>query len=410
MDERTFRTRRVPLVVLIAAVVGLLLAGLALASGDHARGLTVRAERVADGPGRPTATVADSRPAPGPRPAPIIHRPSNLSRAAAVPLVIALHPSGSSPAGFEAQSGLDRVADARGFVVAYLGSPTPTPMWRLADMPRNLAYVSSEIGSLTVSEHIDPTRVYVTGFSAGATMSYFVGCQLSAQVDGIAPVSGAMRFADPCSVSHPVSELEVIGTTDAIPINGSPVLLSAAQIAARWRAFDGCAGAPSASTAGLVSQQAWNQCNDASGVDEYVIQGGKHVWPSPRVTGPDGQLDAAQAIWSFFAQHPGTSPTIASARLASLRVRGGPARELRATLSTGDPARVRLRLLTRAGRQLAAKNFNVARTASVDLRLPVPRRIGRGRYSVSVELTDSYGRRLTIVRSVRLPRPPKTKK
>ena len=137
----------------------------------------------------------DGMPSTGSRPPPVIHRPPNLRLSAPAPLVIALHASGGRPAGFEATSGLDAVADRHGFVVAYLGSPEPTsPAWRLADMTSNLAYISSEIRSLTASENIDPKRVYVTGFSAGATMAFFVACQLSSQIDGFAPVSSTMRI------------------------------------------------------------------------------------------------------------------------------------------------------------------------------------------------------------------------
>ena len=140
--------------------------------------------------------------------------------------MIGLHARGGTPLGFEQTAGLDAVADQHGFVVAYLSSLIPTsPAWTRADMPANLAYVSSEISQLIAAQNIDPNRVYVTGFSAGATMAFAVGCQLSRQVAGIAAVSGAMRFTDPCDkLAHPVSEMSIIGTRDAIPINGSQVL------------------------------------------------------------------------------------------------------------------------------------------------------------------------------------------
>jgi polyhydroxybutyrate depolymerase len=241
----------------------------------------------------------------GSRPAPIVYRPPGLGRDRLVPLVIALNPSGGLPAKFEATTGLDVVARQHGFVVAYLGSLAPAlPAWQFTDMPQNLAYIGSEIRSLTASENIDPKRVYVTGFSAGATMAYFIGCQLSSLVDGIAPVSGAMRFTDRCHLSHSVSELEVIGTSDAIPIAGSARLLSDGQVSARWRRLDGCLSRSRATVSGPVTEQTWSQCKGSSGVGLYVIDHGTHQWPGLRASGTDARFSAASAVWAFFAAHP----------------------------------------------------------------------------------------------------------
>src|SRR6202011_907635 len=117
---------------------------------------------------------------PGPRPAPIIHLPPGFSRARQAPLVIALHASGGTPAGFEATSGWDQVANQHGFVVAYLGSGAPA--WK---DPSNVAYISSEIDQLESTYNVNPRRVYVTGFSAGAYGTYLVGCGLSSKVAAI---------------------------------------------------------------------------------------------------------------------------------------------------------------------------------------------------------------------------------
>jgi|HubBroStandDraft_4_1064222.scaffolds.fasta_scaffold262721_2 polyhydroxybutyrate depolymerase len=309
--SKTRRTALAALVVVILVAVSILVA---VALGWQSRSAS-RPSSTSNaalftpntGPTGPAASRDDAGPARSVRPAPVIYRPANLSLEKSVPLLVALHPSGGSPGLFESTTGLDAVADRYGFVVAYLGSLAPaSPAWLLVDMPSNLAYVSAEIKSLTTSENIDPKRVYVTGFSAGATMAYFVGCRLSSQVDGIASVSGAMRFVDPCHVSHPLSELEIIGTKDLIPPGGSARLLSDAQVAARWRLLDGCSAHSSAAVKGPVEEVTWSRCEGATGVALYVIEGGTHQWPGPEASGSDSQFPAAQAVWSFFAAHPGT--------------------------------------------------------------------------------------------------------
>jgi polyhydroxybutyrate depolymerase len=320
-----------------------------------------------------------------------------------VPLVVALQPSGGSPSEFEARSRLDAVAARNGFVVAYLASPPPVGRaWLLTDMPSNLAYISSQIASLTATENIDPRRVYVTGFSAGATMAFFAGCQLSHQVDGIAVVSGAMRFSDPCKLAHPVSEMLVIGTNDAIPIGGSARLLSASQVSSLWRSLDGCAASSSSSASGTVSAQSFSHCRDGSGVSLYVIQGGTHQWPRGGSAGPDGSFDAAQAVWAFFAAHPGSSSTRIPASLRSVQIsQRGRTRSVTAALALDGGASAAAGL-SRGGRTAASTHAHLAgRTTS--LSLAVPAGASAGAYVLTIRLTDPYGRHLTLTRSLALP-------
>lgn len=252
--------------------------------------------------------VADASAATSSRYPPIVHRGSNLpppGQSQPVALVIALHPSGSSPQGFEQTTGFDHVADQYGFVVAYLSSQIPTrPAWTLSNMQANLSYISSQINSLTASQKIDPNRVFVTGFSAGATMAFWVGCNLSTQVAGIAPVSGWMRWQDQCPASRPVSMSLTMGTNDAQPINGTQTVMSAWAMAAKWRNLDGCTSQSSKTVSGPVTTTVWDHCIGSSGVSLNVIQGGTHQWPGPRAKGADAAFDASQAVWAFFAAHP----------------------------------------------------------------------------------------------------------
>lgn len=349
------------------------------------------------------ARTAGGNLATGPRLPVIVHRGTTLpppAQSKPVPLVIALHESGGNPQEFEQSTGLDAAADKHGFVVAYLADLAPaSPAWTLVNMPANLAYVSSEITQLTAQQNIDPKRVYVTGFSAGATMTFFVGCQLSSQVDGIAVASGAMRFSDPCKLAHPVSELLFIGTNDAIPLNGSAVLLSAAQVAARWRGLDSCTAQSSSSTAGPVTQTVWNSCDDSAGVELDVTAGGTHQWPA----------NGAERVWAFFAAHPGMSATAPSAALSSVAVHRSRAKlSVQAAFSVGE-AQVALRVtVKRGGHTVTSKAFTLARSTHQAVVLQLPAKAAGGRYSLSLALMDSYGRRLTAVRSVTVPSRPKS--
>jgi polyhydroxybutyrate depolymerase len=264
--------------------------------------LSPRAAVRADVTGPTGATV--------PRPASIIYRPPGLSLAAPVPLVIALYGDGGSPQNMEGQTHLEGVATEHGFVVAYPGSVT-SPPW---NSPNDLDYISSLIDQVVASQNIDASRVYVTGFSAGGRMAYYVGCMLSAKVAAVAAVSSVMRGYT-CSLARPVSELTIIGGAETVLVNGrAPDFPSAATVASQWRALDGCpAGQPAVTQVGPVTQQTWGGCTSASAVGLYVVAGGRHYWPGQYgAPGPDapGQYSASEAVWAFFAAHRAAAPPV----------------------------------------------------------------------------------------------------
>jgi polyhydroxybutyrate depolymerase len=60
---------------------------------------------------------------------------------------------------------------------------------------------------------IDPKRVYATGMSNGAIMSYRLASELSDRIAAIAPVSGPMGTPT-CKPSRPVPVIHFHGTDD----------------------------------------------------------------------------------------------------------------------------------------------------------------------------------------------------
>lgn len=216
--------------------------------------------------------------------------------------MVALHASGGTPALFEYHSRWNPVARAHGFVVAYLGSAAPA--WKF---PSNVAYIRSQIKRLVPQQNIDPRRIYVTGFSAGAYISYFVGCRLSGLVAAIGPVSAGM-LPQPCRISAPVSELTIMGTSDIIPVTGNKRFPAVATVASFWRKLDGCPReSPQATQVGPTRQQVWGGCAKGSAVGLYIIRSGQHVYPdSPgdRPGSADAVYNATSALWAFFAAHP----------------------------------------------------------------------------------------------------------
>jgi polyhydroxybutyrate depolymerase len=337
---------------------------------------------------------------------PIIYRGSGLAPPASspkVPLVIALHGSFGNPLDMQGLTKFEHVADEHGFVVAYLASSDLNHPWR---PPSDLNYVSSMIDQITASQNIDPSRVYVTGFSAGGYETWRAGCELSSKVAAIAIVSGAMNgpLYNSCAPSRPVSQMLMVGSSDSTRYTGVPGRLpSPFQTTAKWRALDGCSSQVTQSgQVSTVSQQTWGACTDGSAVALYIVHGAGHVWP-PIGAGAPQDYSASEAVWAFFAAHR-AAPRTVGAKLTSVRVmRKGKSRAVVSSFRLGEPVTV-VETIARGHRTLLRKVFQLQRGANnVAANLAVPHSVGAGRYTIGVAIGDQYGRKLIVLRSVRLP-------
>lgn len=249
-----------------------------------------------------------------------VYRPAQT--AAHPGLVFVLH--GVFGDGFiiESNSGFDAQADRLGWIAVYpdgvadgwdaFGSG---PTWGQHPGADDVAFISATIDRLEATDAVDPDRVYVTGLSRGAMMTYKLGCELSDRVAAIAPVSGNMATADgsvdvPCTLDRPVSVLAIHGTADGtIPIAGGTVDITFSplvDVIARWRALDSCAGSQTVAVDGASTTTSW-ACRGGSTVAMRVVTGGWHTWPvrsSSRIpTNPD-DFDASRLIADFFVAHP----------------------------------------------------------------------------------------------------------
>jgi polyhydroxybutyrate depolymerase len=157
---------------------------------------------------------------------------------------------------------------------------------------------------------VDRKRIYFTGISNGAMMSYRVACEMSGQVAAIAPVEGALNVD--CHPSSPVSVLIFHGTADRlVPFNGgsTPFQIggkrednSVAGAVDFWVKRDACSAIPEHQETSEVDTDKYSQCQNHTAVALYAIQGGRHMWPGVVPSG--NSVPATDLIWSFFAAHP----------------------------------------------------------------------------------------------------------
>ena len=251
-----------------------------------------------------------------------VYRPSSV--VARPGLVIVLHAVFGSGYLAESSIGFDAQADRLGWVVAYPDGVLDgwdafgdTTYWGRHPGVDDVAFAGALIDRLAASEGLDPDRVYVTGFSRGAMMTYRLGCELAGRIAAIAPVSGNMATASgsvdvPCHPAAPVSVLAIHGTADgSIPIAGGRVDIEyspMAQVIARWRGWDGCGGLGTDSIDGPSTTTSW-ACVGGATVATRVVTNGVHAWPGAvappyATTAAADSFDSARLIADFFMAHP----------------------------------------------------------------------------------------------------------
>jgi len=272
----------------------------------------------------------------------LVHLPPSDDKSHPLPLVIALHGGGGTGERMInlTLGGLNALADKDGFIVTcpdgiekHWNDGRPQAISRThKDGIDDVGFISALIDHLDNQFNVDRKRVYVTGISNGAKMSFRLACEIPDKIAAIAAVGGSM--VDPVSVytkpSRPISVMVIHGTDDPLVLwNGGPIRFPFSK-----RDFGSSIAVPAA-------VQFWvthNQCQPmAAGTDEpdldpkdgtrvhkeiyyggldntevvfYMIKGGGHTWPNGYQYLPEKlvgktcrDIDANTIIWEFFKAH-----------------------------------------------------------------------------------------------------------
>lgn len=254
----------------------------------------------------------------------LLYRPAALKRDAPVPLVAVLHGGFGTGAGAEAWYHWDAAADAHGFVVIYpdglqrawnAGLCCGSPMRQKID---DVGFLTALVTKIIHEENIDPHRIYATGISNGAFMSYRLACESTLALAAIGPVAGTLPV--PCDHPKPTSVLAIHGLADRnVPFNGGVGVgfdksnrPSVPATIARWREIDRC-GTPSIKDAAGVHDET-SQCADGRVVELITVDGAGHQWPGSatpppaavallHLDQPSDAFNATEVLWEFFSSH-----------------------------------------------------------------------------------------------------------
>jgi polyhydroxybutyrate depolymerase len=175
----------------------------------------------------------------------------------------------------------------------------------------------------------DVSRVYATGLSNGAMMSYRLAAELSDRIAAIAPVAGSMvmqRF----SARRPVPVMHIHSVDDPRALYygglGAPFPMTETRVLhppveerlGEWAKANGCGATMvetewhdwvnSAGVTHTATRLAYSRCRAETLL--WRLTGAGHVWPGgvldylPWLLGPGTRvIDANEEMWSFFTRH-----------------------------------------------------------------------------------------------------------
>jgi polyhydroxybutyrate depolymerase len=252
----------------------------------------------------------------------ILHVPPTYDPSQLTPLVIIFHGFGLDAEEMIRITGFNAQADLSGFLAAYPNGTGRKSSWNGGDCCGEAAvknvddvgFVRAMIEEISQSINLDRKRIYATGFSNGAIMSYRLACDLSDRIAAIGPVS-ATQNAKTCQPSRPISVIHFHGTNDKLnpyeggTSSGSVEFPSVKDTIQLWIRINGCPTPAQSSESGNIVHETFSPCAQGTAIELYTINGGEHAWPggesvSSEIGEPTTEISATHLMWEFFNNHP----------------------------------------------------------------------------------------------------------
>ena len=266
-----------------------------------------------------------------------VRLPPNYDPGIPAPVVFALHGGFGSAERTEESTKFNAVAAREGVIMIYpegipgrpraLTSVGKIRSWNAGgccgkSMEQGVDDVGFLLKALDVVEQgacVDRSRVYSTGMSNGAMMSYRLACEAPERFAAVAAVAG-MLVLEGCAPKRPIPLLHIHGIKDSnVPLDGSQgcgpgtveTRISIDQTINLWNTLHACDGDTTQTLAreDVTCTRKGSQCP----VELCLLPQGNHTWPGgtpkdpffPGCTGGQQVLSfsASEHIWGFFEAH-----------------------------------------------------------------------------------------------------------
>lgn len=264
----------------------------------------------------------------------LVHVPPKYDHDRPTPVVLIYHGGGSNPEIMIRFSGMNKKSDEAGFIAVY-----PSGTGRLENVLTfnggnccgyamrqkvdDVEFTRKLLHDLATVINVDQKRVFATGISNGAIITYRLASVLSDRIAAIAPVAGPMG-TETCDPKRPVPVIHFHGTDDEnAPFKGGKGkgvsgtdFYSVEHSIQAWVKANGCneepvvtKQQPRVNDGTTIIRKTYSSENGGSEVVLIEIVGGGHTWPGGlskvRFLGKTTMnISANDAMWEFFQKHP----------------------------------------------------------------------------------------------------------
>lgn len=270
----------------------------------------------------------------------IVHVPENYTSNSQWPVVIMLHGGGGTAKAAMWETGWAKKADTEGFLSVFPEGTSPNPSrhgsfkgnpqtWNdgskrkigaVIHKATDVKFVFLMIKHLKEHFSVDARRIYITGFSNGASMSFRLARELSNVFAAVAPVAGS-DWLNGMQPDRPVPLLYITGKADPLnPFEGGEIYIGpknygnkppTKEMISKWGELHECREEPliiynQDGAKGVV----YSNPDDIHAVVLYTIEGHGHHWPGGKSVLPErivgkntAKLKATDVIWEFFNSH-----------------------------------------------------------------------------------------------------------
>lgn len=258
----------------------------------------------------------------------LIHR-STKQVSGLLPVVIMLHGGGSNAQSAMRDYGWVEKSDAEGFLLIAPEALARTPdqpadpkknprLWNTgylkptmvsAGEVDDVGYLSAVIKQLIRAEHAQPKRIYVSGFSGGASMALRLGARYSDHIAAVGAVAGHL-WDRPRFLKRAIPVVMIFGDDDpGIPVSGgqtgdapagAPLNPPLRVVLSEWIKREGCRPPLELQPGERIQLFSGQYCRASSHIDLYVFQKLGHEWPS---TAQGFSKNATDLLWQFFTEY-----------------------------------------------------------------------------------------------------------
>ncbi len=262
-----------------------------------------------------------------------LHVPSSYTSRKAVPVILNFHGGGGNSKTQRHISRMDETADREGFIVVYPQGTNKKSRffkgytwnaggccgWAQEHKIDDVKFTTMLLDVLEKDFVIDTKRVYATGISNGAIMSYRLACEMADRIAAIAPISGPMEMKV-CKPTRPISIIHFHGTADQFaPYHGGAGkrsmpgqnFNSVKGTIDAWKKIQHLQSVKPLVSKGNTKISIQSFRSRKAEFKLYTLDGGGHTWPGgqfgflgKRFLGEmNMNISANDIMWEFFKEH-----------------------------------------------------------------------------------------------------------